>query len=87
MPTGAAGKPSVTTTSSLASVQSVYPVSDDLGDYSAASYPGHLGNNVFTSTTGSVTQTVTVPIDNTGATACAFNSLATGTKERRPASK
>ena len=87
MPAVSAGTPTVTTTSPLAAVVSVYPVSDYLGDYFATNYiPGTFeaqittgrpdinGNNVFTIASGSFSFNVDIPIDTSGASACPFGS-------------
>ena len=102
MPVTSSGTPTVTTTSPLASVVSVYPVSDYLGDYFASDYtPGTFeaqiatgrpdinGNNVFTITSGSFSFPVTFAIDTSGATTCPFGSTAatTGTNARHAVSK
>jgi hypothetical protein len=92
MPVTSSGTPTVTTTSPLASVVSVYPVSDYLGDYFPTDYlPGTFeaqvatgrpdinGNNVFTITSGSFTYNVTFGIDTSGATLCPFSSTAATT--------
>ena len=87
MPAVSAGTPTVTTTSPLAAVVSVYPVSDYLGNYFATDYiPGTFeaqittgrpdinGNNVFTIASGSFSFNVDIPIDTSGASACPFGS-------------
>jgi hypothetical protein len=92
MPVTSSGTPTVTTTSPLASVVSVYPVSDYLGDYFPTDYlPGTFeaqiatgrpdinGNNVFTITSGSFSYNVTFGIDTSGATVCPFSSTAATT--------
>jgi hypothetical protein len=89
MPVASAGTPSVTTTSTLASVVSVYPVSDYYGDDIVSDYIGGTfeaqittgqpdlnGNNVFSISSGSYTGTVTVSIDTSGATSCNFSGAA-----------
>ena len=96
------GTPTVTTTSPLASVVNVYPVSDYYGDYFPSDYiPGTFeaqistgrpdinGNNVFTISSGSFNYDVSFQIDNSGATLCPFasTSATTGTNARRPVSK
>ncbi len=87
MPVASAGTPSVTTTSPLASVVSVYPVSDYYGvasDYIGGTFEAQIttgrpdlnGNNVFTISSGSYSGTVTVSIDTSGATSCSFGTAA-----------
>ena len=89
MPVTSSGTPTVTTTSPLASVVSVYPVSDYLGDYFPTDYlpgtfeaqiatgrPDANGNNVFTITSGSFSYDVAFGIDTSGATFCPFSSIA-----------
>lgn len=101
MPVGSAGTPSVSTSSPLANVVSVYPISDFLGDYVTSDYiPGTYeaqittgrqdsnGNNVFTISSGSFTGTVTVSIDTSGATSCGgAANVPAGTNFRHPVSK
>ncbi|HEV1286128.1 MAG TPA: S8 family serine peptidase, partial [Bryobacteraceae bacterium] len=102
MPVTSSATPTVTTTSPQASVASVYPVSDYVGDYFATNYiPGTFeaqistgrpdinGNNVFTITSGSFNYSVTFSIDTSGATVCptSSNSATTGTIARRAVSK
>jgi minor extracellular serine protease Vpr len=102
MPVTSSATPTVTTASPLASVVSVYPVSDYYGDYFANDYvPGTFeaqiatgrpdinGNNVFTISSGNFSYDVTFQIDNSGATLCPFSSTSatTGTNARRPVSK
>ena len=102
MPVISSATPTVTTTSSQASVVSVYPVSDYVGDYFATNYiPGTFeaqiptgrpdinGNNVFTITSGSFNYGVAVSIDTSGATQCPTSSTAatTGTNARHAVSK
>lgn len=102
MPVTSSATPTVTTASPLASVVSVYPVSDYYGDYFPSDYiPGTFeaqistgrpdinGNNVFTISSGSFSYPVTFSIDTSGATQCTFSSTSatTGTNARRPVSK
>jgi minor extracellular serine protease Vpr len=102
MPVTSSANPKVTTSSPLASVVSVYPVSDYFGDYFPSDYiPGTFeaqiatgrpdinGNNVFTISSGTFSYDVTFQIDTSGATLCPFGSTsaATGTNARRPVSK
>lgn len=102
MPVTSSGTPTVTTSSPLASVVSVLPVSDGSSDYVANDYiPGTFeaqiatgrpdinGNNVFTISSGSFSIDVTFAIDTSGATLCPFASTAaaTGTNARRAVSK
>jgi hypothetical protein len=97
MPVTSSGTPTVTTASPLASVVSVYPVSDFVGDYFATDYiPGTFeaqiatgrpdinGNNVFTITSGSFSYSVTFAIDTSGATVCpnASTAATTGANSR-----
>jgi hypothetical protein len=95
MPVASAGTPSVTTTSPLASVVSVYPVSDYYGDDIASDYIGGTfeaqittgrpdldGNNVFSISSGSYNGTVTVSIDTSGATSCNFGTPAKASPTR-----
>ena len=92
MPAALSGTPTVTTTSPLAAVVSVYPVSDYLGDYYATDYipgtfeaqittgrPDSNGYNVFTITSGSYSYQVDIPIDTSGASVCPFSSTAAAT--------
>jgi hypothetical protein len=102
MPVTSSATPTVTTTSPQASVTSVYPVSDYIGDYFATNYipgtyeaqistgrPDINGDNVFTITSGSFNYNVTFSIDTSGATVCPTSSTAatTGTIARRAVSK
>ena len=102
MPVTSSATPTVTTSSPLASVVSVLPVSDYFGDYFPSDYvPGTFeaqistgrpdinGNNVFTISSGTFSYNVAFQIDTSGATLCPFGSTsaATGTNARRPVSK
>lgn len=102
MPVTTSGTPTVTTTAPLASVASVYPVSDFVGDYFTTDYiPGTFeaqistgrpdinGTNVFTISSGSFSFDVAFSIDTSGATPCLTSSTSatTGTNARHAVSK